>query len=106
MGDRESLDIYLNSASKNTSETDIFPYGTKSMLTNVINEQDAVLISNNSGRECLQRIFALGIFWGRVSCFAATPLTAALSPGHSDISRFRSWSPIASDPISGSVTRK
>ena len=26
--DREILEIYLNSASKNTLETDIFPYGT------------------------------------------------------------------------------
>jgi len=43
----------------------------------------------------LQRIFALGSFWGGVSRYAATPLTVALSPGHSDISRFRPWSPIA-----------
>ena len=26
--------------------------------------------------------------------YAATPLTAALSPGHSDITRFRPWSSI------------
>ena len=26
---------------------------------------------------------------------AATPLIVALSPGHSDITRFRPWSPIA-----------
>jgi len=30
-----------------------------------------------------------------MSCYAATPLIAALSPGHSDITRFRPWSPIA-----------
>jgi len=30
-----------------------------------------------------------------VSRYAATPLIVALSPGHSDITRFRSWSPIA-----------
>jgi len=30
-----------------------------------------------------------------VSRYAVTPLIVALSPGHSDISRFRSWSPIA-----------
>jgi len=30
-----------------------------------------------------------------VSRYAATPLTVALSPGHSDITRFRPWSPIA-----------
>jgi len=30
-----------------------------------------------------------------VSRYAATPFIVALSPGHSDISRCRSWSPIA-----------
>jgi len=45
-----------------------------------------------SRRELFQRIFALGIFWGGVSRYAATPLSAALSPGHSDITRFRPWS--------------
>ena len=34
--DREILETYLNSASKNTSETVILPHGTKSLLTNVI----------------------------------------------------------------------
>ena len=34
-------------------------------------------------------------FWGGVSRYAATPLIVALSPGHSDIIRFRPWSPIA-----------
>jgi hypothetical protein len=36
VGDREILETYLNSASKNTPETDTFPHGTKSLLTNVI----------------------------------------------------------------------
>jgi len=36
MGDGEILENYLNSASKSTSETDIFPHGTKSLLTSVI----------------------------------------------------------------------
>ena len=36
MGGREILETYLNSASKNTSETDIFPHETKSLLTSVI----------------------------------------------------------------------
>jgi len=36
MGDREILEIYLNTASKNISETDIFPHGKKSLLTSVI----------------------------------------------------------------------
>jgi len=36
VGDREILKTHLNSASKNTTETDIFPHGTKSLLTSVI----------------------------------------------------------------------
>jgi len=38
--------------------------------------------------------FALGTLWGGVSRYAATQLIAALSPSHSDINRFRPWSPI------------
>jgi len=51
----------------------------------------------NSRRENFQRIFALGIFLGAVSRYAATPLINAVSPGHSDITKFRPWSPIAPD---------
>jgi len=47
-----------------------------------------------SRRELFHRIFALGIFWGRVSHYAATPLIVALSPGHRYITRFCPWSPI------------
>ena len=36
VGDREILETYSNSASKNTSEIDIFPHGPKSLLTSVI----------------------------------------------------------------------
>jgi len=46
-------------------------------------------------RELFQRVFTLGIFWGALSRYAATPLIVALSPGHSDITRFHPWSPIA-----------
>jgi hypothetical protein len=49
----------------------------------------------NSRRELVERNFAPGIFWGGVSRYATTPLIAVLSPGHSDITRFRSWSPFA-----------
>ena len=38
MGDRENLYTNLNSASKNTPGRDIFPHGTKSLLTSVMNE--------------------------------------------------------------------
>jgi len=34
-------------------------------------------------------------FGGGVSRYTATPLSVALSPGHSDITMFRPWSPIA-----------
>ena len=51
--------------------------------------------SQKSRQELFWRIFALGIFWGRVSHYAATPLIVALSTGHSDITRFHTWSPIA-----------
>ena len=50
-----------------------------------------------SRQELFQRIFALGIFWGGVSRYAATPLIVALSPGHSDITRFRPWSLTATE---------
>ena len=40
-----------------------------------------------------QRIFAHGIFGGGVSRYAANPKVVALSPDHSNITRFRSWSP-------------
>ena len=48
-------------------------------------------------REIFQRIFALGIFWGEMSRYAATPLIVALSPCRSDITRFRPWTPIATE---------
>jgi len=48
-------------------------------------------------REIFQRIFALGIFVGGVSRYAATPFIVALSPGGSNIIRFRPWLPIATE---------
>ena len=46
-------------------------------------------------REHFQRIFALGILWGGVTRYAATPLIVVLYSVYSDITRFRPWSPIA-----------
>ena len=46
-------------------------------LWKIISEEDDVLIPKNSGREICQRIFALGILWGGVSRYAATPLIVA-----------------------------
>ena len=60
----------------------------------MINEENAVLIQKKSKREILRRVFGLGIFWGGVSRYAATPLIVVLSPSHTDITRFRPWSPI------------
>ena len=54
-----------------------------------------LLDPKKSRLELFQRIFALGIFWDGVSRYATTPLIVALSPGYSDITRFRPWSPIA-----------
>ena len=45
MGDREILEKYLNSASKNTSETDIFPNGTKPLLTSVISSTGRIKLT-------------------------------------------------------------
>ena len=53
------------------------------------------MIPKKSRRELFQRIFEIGIFWGGVNRFAATPLIVAFSPGHSNITRLRSWSLIA-----------
>jgi len=58
-------------------------------LWKIINVENAALIPKKSRRDLFQRIFALGIFWGGVSLYAATPLTVALTTGHSDITRFR-----------------
>ena len=62
-----------------------------------MNVEDAVLFPKKSRRELFQRIFALRIFWGGVSRYAATPLVVALSLGHSDITRFCPWSPVATE---------
>ena len=52
------------------------------------------MIPKNRG-ELFQWIFALGIFWGGVSRYSAIAFIVALSSGHSDITRFRPWAPIA-----------
>jgi len=52
------------------------------------------LISNNRGENFSSGILHSEFFWGGVSRYAATSLTVALSPSHSDITRFRPWSTI------------
>ena len=48
VGDREILEIYLNSAFKNTLGTDIFPHGTKSLLTGVTDGLKYVTVQSAS----------------------------------------------------------
>ena len=64
-------------------------------LWKIINVQDAVLIQKNRGENFSSGLLRLEFFWGGVNRYATTPLIVALSPGQSDITRFRSWSPIA-----------
>jgi len=64
-------------------------------LWKIINEEDAVLILQNRGENFSSGFLHSEFFWGGVSRYAATPLIVALSPGHSDITGFRPWSPIA-----------
>jgi len=66
VGDREILETFFNSASKNTSETDIFPHGTKSLLTSVIycmiqrynnpNQQIRIIFNQKTIYRHLQRL--------------------------------------------------
>jgi len=86
-------------------------------LWKLINEEDVLLFPKNPG-ENFSSVFTLEIFWGKVSRYAAIPLIVALYAGHSQITRFPSWSPIATgthlfravfDPpseISGSTSRR
>jgi len=64
-------------------------------LLKIINEEDAVLIPKNLGDNFSIGFLHPEFFGGGVSRYAATPLIVALSPGHSDIIRFRLWSPVA-----------
>jgi hypothetical protein len=51
VGDREILVTYSNSASKNTSETEIFPHGAKSLLTSVIKRKQILLTLWEAGQK-------------------------------------------------------
>ena len=64
-------------------------------LWKIINGEDAVLIPKNGGENFSSGFLHLEYFGGGVSRYAATPLIVALSPGHSDITRFLPWAPIA-----------
>jgi len=62
----------------------------------IINREDDVLISKIRGENFPSGFFG-GWGWGGVIRYAVTPLIVSLSPGHSDITRFHPWSPIAPD---------
>jgi len=64
-------------------------------LWKIINEEDTVFIPKNLGEEFSRGFLHSEFLGGGVSRYAATPLIVALVPGHSDITRFRPWSPIA-----------
>jgi len=63
----------------------------------LINEEDSDLIPKNRDVNFSNGFFYSEFFWGQggVSRYAAAPLIVAFTPGHSDITRFRPWSPIA-----------
>ena len=68
-------------------------------LWKIMNEEDAILIPKNWDENFSSGFLHSEFFWGGVSCYAAAPLIVALSAGHSDITRFRPWSPIATGII-------
>ena len=75
-------------------------------LWKIINEEDAVSIPKNRDENYSSGFFHSEFFWGGESRYAATPLIVVLSPGHSDITRFRPWSPIVPDRKSFGSRRK
>ena len=67
-------------------------------LWKVIIEEDTVFIPKIEARNFPEDFYTRNFLGrGRVSRYAATPLIVALSPGHSDITKFRSWSSIATE---------
>jgi hypothetical protein len=64
-------------------------------LWKLINEEDAILMPKNRGDKLSSGFFYSEFFGGGVNSYAATPLMAAFSPGHCDITRIHLWSPIA-----------
>ena len=62
-----------------------------------INEENEVLITKIRGKNSSSGFLYSDFFWGWgwMSCYAANPLIVALSPSHSDTTRFRPKSPIA-----------
>ena len=57
-------------------------------LWKIINEEDAALIPKNLGENFSSGFLHSEFFLGGVSRYAAIPLTVALSPDHSHVTRF------------------
>ena len=68
-------------------------------LWKVIIEDDAVLMYQKIEARTFLKDFCTRIILGQggASGYAATPLIVALSPGRSDVTRFRPWSPVATE---------
>ena len=64
-------------------------------LWTIINEEDSVLIPKIEMRSFPANICNRILFGSGLSCYAATQLIVVLSPVHSDITKFRSWSAFA-----------
>ena len=68
------------------------------VLWKIINEENAVLTSPKiRGENFSSGLLHSDFFGGGVGRYAATPLIIDSFQGHSDITRFRPWSPIATE---------
>jgi len=71
----------------------------------IVNEEYVVLIPKNRSEYFSRKFLHSEFFGGGVSRYAATPLIAALSPSHSDITTFCPWSPIATKKFQNLLRR-
>ena len=63
------------------------------------------MIPKNRGENFSSGFLHSEFLGGGVSHYATTPLIVALSVGHSDITRFRPWSPITTENHSGRANK-
>jgi hypothetical protein len=75
-------------------------------LCKIINEEDDDLIPKNRGENFSRGFLHPEFFWVDGSRYAATTFIVTLSPGHSDIIRFRPWSTIVPERKSFSSRQK
>jgi hypothetical protein len=67
------------------------------VLWKIINEEDAILIPKNQGENVSSGFFTRNIFWGRCKTLCRHSTDCCLVFGHSDKTRFRPWSQIATE---------